>query len=266
LVREATGGTKHFEVALEDLRSDAQAGGDGGAFLIRAVSRRRVAEKARILKHGWAAGQSIPVVKRDGKYVLVDANHRYHGLYQLIEQKWEPDKFNPQMKLSCIEIKGAPDELVIQYANWLNTTQMSASQAHQIDKLRFCAALLRQNPNLSAADLRKQLSREVNADDGTLGASLSKSEQIFKKTIGMTKALGKAGLLEAERLNDLCDPGMLHGYFKQMWDDQAQDDLKLPGLFADSPFQTQKQKDCFLPETTFFAQLPWNTLAKLANR
>ena len=61
-VREPSGGVKHFEVALEDLVSDAGTSREDGGLLIRAVSKRRVVEKARILQEGWAAGQSIPVV------------------------------------------------------------------------------------------------------------------------------------------------------------------------------------------------------------
>ena len=261
---------RHFQLCLKDLHSDAGSL-EPGALCIRACPKRRVATKAEALKSGWAAGQSVPVVKRNGKYVIIDANHRYHALWMLIGQGYRPEVFNENMKIPCVELKDAPPELVIQYANWLNTTQMNASSAHQIDKLRFVNAITKTyGKTLSASDLQQKLVQDKVGEGMTLGSTFTKgSFQTLKKQLAVLKAIGEPGLLEAERLNDLCDPLLLHSYYRQLIIDCDLDNsVVFDALCPGTPFEeaNQSQVECFLPDTTYFTTLGWGQLAKLQTR
>ena len=261
---------RHFEISLKDLHSDAGSS-EPGALCIRACPKRRVAAKAEAMKSGWAAGQSVPVVKRGGKYILIDANHRYHALWMLISQEYRPEVFNEDMKIPCVELKAAPTELVIQYANWLNTTQMNASSAHQIDKLRFCNAITKTyGHNLSASAIQAKLVQDKVGEGMTLGSTFTKgSFQTLKKQLAVLKAIGEAGLLEAERLNDLSDPHLLHSYYKQLISDCDVDTSEeLEALCPGNAFEeaNQSQVECFLPDTGAFTSQGWGQLAMLQKR
>ena len=261
---------RHFQLCLKDLHSDAGSL-EPGALCIRACPKRRVAAKAETMKSGWAAGQSVPVVKREGKYVIIDANHRYHALWMLIRQRYRPDVFNENMKIPCVELRDAPTELVIQYANWLNTTQMNASSARQIDKLRFCNAITKTyGDNLSANDLQTKLVQDKVGEGVTLGSNFTRgSFQTLKKQLAVLKAIGEPGLLEAERLNDLSYPLMLHSYYKQLISDCDLDiSEELDALCPGNAFEeaNQSQVECFLPDTAAFTSLGWGQLAKLQQR
>jgi len=260
----------HFQLSLKDLSSDAGSK-TPGTLMIRACPKRRVAAKAEAMKDGWAVGQSIPVVVRDGKYVIIDANHRYHALWLLINKKYKPAAFNENMKLPCVELRGAPTKLVIQYANWLNTTQMTAQGAHQIDKLRFLTSLINTYGALSANELHAKLTQDTSDGGGTLGSVFVKGGfQTIKKYLGVLKGIGEPGLAEAERLNDLCAPLMLHSYYKQLI---ADCDLDLSELLAklcsSDSFEHgsgNTQVECFLPDNWNFLQLGWGKLFTLQAR
>jgi hypothetical protein len=106
----------------------------------------------------------------------------------------------------------------------------------------------------------------------TLGSNFTRgSFQTLKKQLAVLKAIGEPGLSEAERLNDLSYPHMLHSYYKQLIIDCDLDiseelDALCPGNAFEEANQSQVESQCFLPDTFAFTSLGWGQLAKLQQR